>query len=85
MRHKTLRYKPSEVAAAGLYLANRIRKSGCPWPRNLREITGLEEQAFVKPSGVEGRIWRFLSKPFAELSSQFTAHNGRRIAPPIGP
>ncbi|CAD7946606.1 unnamed protein product [Amoebophrya sp. A25] len=50
---KFLKYKPSELAASSLYLANRIRKEYIPWPQKLYEITKLKEQDFVKPLAKE--------------------------------
>jgi len=51
---KFLKYKPSEIAAAGLYLANRIKKCPAPWPKKLQELSGgLDEVALVKPLAKE--------------------------------
>lgn len=40
---------PSLLAAAALYLANRIKKKPQPWPTALAECTGFKELEEVKP------------------------------------
>lgn len=39
-----LQYKPSLLAAAGIYLVNKIRRVQEIWPNVLIELTGYEEK-----------------------------------------
>jgi len=50
---KFLRHKASALAAAALYLANRIRKLPAPWPVGLSQISFMDELSLVKPLAKE--------------------------------
>lgn len=79
---KFLKHKPSELAAASLYLANRIRKLPAPWPTKLVEVTGLDEITLVKPLAKEifEGVPNFRNK---SLWKKYSMEKYRSVAPSI--
>mmetsp|Transcript_5021 Transcript_5021/g.12638 ORF Transcript_5021/g.12638 Transcript_5021/m.12638 type:complete len:340 (-) Transcript_5021:677-1696(-) len=79
---KFLNHKPSMMAAASLYLANRIRKMTNPWSPALIKRTGYGEQESVKPlaKDIFEMIPGFRGK---SLFKKYSMDKYRNVAPTI--